>query len=273
MFSSIRKRLTFANVAMTLALVFAMSGGAYAAKKYLITSIKQIKPSVVAQLKGKDGKDGAQGPAGAQGPVGPAGKDGAQGKEGLNGTDGKDGKAGATGPAGPTGPTGPKGLTGPEGQSGFTETLPPGKTETGEWSLVRNVPGSGERVAAANSFNIPLASVPTAHYLRKTGKEPFYNGETEKEEERTVAGCSGTVVSPTAAAGNLCIYTSEEASAFKNVFGNIILPVVCPLSSGGACVGSTTGADKYGFGLETISESELGPGLVSVAGTWAVTAS
>jgi hypothetical protein len=38
MFSKIRKRLTYANVAMTLALVFAMTGGAYAAKHYLITS-------------------------------------------------------------------------------------------------------------------------------------------------------------------------------------------------------------------------------------------
>ena len=55
MFSTIRKRITFANVAMTLALVFAMAGGAYAAKKYIITSKSQIKPSVWAQLKGKNG--------------------------------------------------------------------------------------------------------------------------------------------------------------------------------------------------------------------------
>jgi hypothetical protein len=32
MFSTTRKRLTFTNVALTLVLVFAMSGGAYAAK-------------------------------------------------------------------------------------------------------------------------------------------------------------------------------------------------------------------------------------------------
>ncbi len=31
MFSRIRKRITYANLAMTLALVFAMTGGAYAA--------------------------------------------------------------------------------------------------------------------------------------------------------------------------------------------------------------------------------------------------
>lgn len=32
MFSRIRKRMTYANVVATIALVFAMSGGAYAAK-------------------------------------------------------------------------------------------------------------------------------------------------------------------------------------------------------------------------------------------------
>jgi hypothetical protein len=52
MFSTIRKRITYANVALTLTLVFAMSGGAYAAGKYLITSTKQISPKVLASLKG-----------------------------------------------------------------------------------------------------------------------------------------------------------------------------------------------------------------------------
>jgi hypothetical protein len=47
MLSKLRRRLTYANVAVTLALVFAMSGGAYAASRYVITSIKQISPKVV----------------------------------------------------------------------------------------------------------------------------------------------------------------------------------------------------------------------------------
>jgi hypothetical protein len=52
MLATIRKKLTYANVAITVALVFAMTSGAYAADKYLITSINQISPQVLNQLPG-----------------------------------------------------------------------------------------------------------------------------------------------------------------------------------------------------------------------------
>ncbi len=71
-----RKRLSYANVAATLALVFSMTGGAMAANHYLISSTKQIKPSILKKLKGNAGAKGAtgpQGPQGAQGGAGPAG--------------------------------------------------------------------------------------------------------------------------------------------------------------------------------------------------------
>ncbi|HEY7891799.1 MAG TPA: hypothetical protein VIC05_06270 [Solirubrobacteraceae bacterium] len=96
MIELIRKRLTYANVAMTLALVFAMSGGAYAAKHYVITSTKQIKPSVVKELKGKSGLvglEGKQGPAGPQGPKGDKGDKGPQGPEGKEGKEGTNGES------------------------------------------------------------------------------------------------------------------------------------------------------------------------------------
>ncbi len=48
-------RMTYANVAATLALVFAMGGSAVAASHYLITSKKQISPKVVKELSGKQG--------------------------------------------------------------------------------------------------------------------------------------------------------------------------------------------------------------------------
>lgn len=101
MLSLIRGRLTYANVAVTAALVFAMAGGALAAtggghaatarhKKsraagYVIKSIKQIKPQVLKQLKGNVGPEGKQGSAGPEGKPGAAGKAGTNGTNGVNG--------------------------------------------------------------------------------------------------------------------------------------------------------------------------------------------
>lgn len=103
MLSFLRRRVTYANLAMTIALVFAMTGGAFAAKRWVITSTKQIKPSVLKQLEGKpgpagpEGKQGLAGPEGKQGPVGPEGKQGLDGKQGLEGKAGKDGTNGTNG--------------------------------------------------------------------------------------------------------------------------------------------------------------------------------
>jgi hypothetical protein len=63
----------------SLALLFALGGSAVAARHYLITSTRQIKPSVLRALHGAAGARGPSGPAGlpgapgAAGPQGPAG--------------------------------------------------------------------------------------------------------------------------------------------------------------------------------------------------------
>jgi len=82
-----RRHITYANVAATLALVLAMSGGALAAKHYLINSTKQINPKVLRKLRGHAGPRGARGATGATG---------ATGKEGPPGKQGADGKAAPT---------------------------------------------------------------------------------------------------------------------------------------------------------------------------------
>lgn len=82
MLSSIRKRITYANVAATLALLFSMSGGAIAATHYLINSKKQINPKVLKELKGNKGATGPAGPAGPTGATGAAGAAGAAGAPG-----------------------------------------------------------------------------------------------------------------------------------------------------------------------------------------------
>ena len=73
MFSSIRRRVTYANVAATIALFLSLGGSALAAKHYLITSTKQISPKVLHKLKGKPGKAGPVGATGAAGPAGAPG--------------------------------------------------------------------------------------------------------------------------------------------------------------------------------------------------------
>ena len=72
------------TIIAVLALFFALGGTAIAAHHYLITSTKQIKPSVLKKLKGKAGKNGTDG------------KNGSDGTNGKNGTNGSPGAAGAS---------------------------------------------------------------------------------------------------------------------------------------------------------------------------------
>ena len=83
-----RGHVTYANVAATLALVFSMTGGAFAASHYLVTSTKQINPKVLEKLRGRNGRSGAKGATGQAGPAGPAGKEGPQGSAGAQGKEG-----------------------------------------------------------------------------------------------------------------------------------------------------------------------------------------
>jgi hypothetical protein len=74
-----RRRFSYANVTATLALFFAMSGGALAAKHYLISSTRQIKPSVLKALKGNAGPPGSNGSPGTPGSTGATGATGTTG--------------------------------------------------------------------------------------------------------------------------------------------------------------------------------------------------
>jgi Collagen triple helix repeat (20 copies) len=224
MLKMIRKRLTYANLAMTLALVFAMSGGAYAANRYLITSTKQISPKVLKTLKGATGKNGAAGPSGPAGPAGPTGAQGGSGPQGAPGAPGAGGKEGAPGQSVTSkevkvGETACNKLGGSSFTvAGKTEfacngspwtaggTLPKGASETGVWAFTQD---KGSQAAIVSmSFPIKLASELSeeqVHYI--------------KEGEAAPSGCTGSAENPGAEKGNLCVFTKSivELGTFEPV--------------------------------------------------------
>ena len=285
-FSKTRGRLSYANVVATLALVFAMSGGALAATHYLITSTKQISPKVLKALQGKNGGNGLAGPAGLQGSKGETGSAGVAGKNGENGSAGSNGKngesvqlltllkgnktceeelpgvefkVGASSAHVCTGVKGEEGKQGTAGKEGSPwtagGTLPSGKTETGTWSTAVYEPVGTkpqlEDISAAISFPIPLAegANPIIPVYVLTPTEPAHC-----KDEAT--GTLGTEHNPKAAKGYLCVFPTflEEE--------NIGLKEVAPLGPVGALV---------------VFESpepnpNTNPIRLNDQGTWAVTA-
>jgi hypothetical protein len=251
MLSAIRRRVTYTNVAVTLALVFAMSGGAYAASRYVITSTKQISPKVLKALRGSAGASGAmgaQGAAGVAGPVGPQGPAGAVGVQGEAGAAGtsvtsKESKA-KLGPCKEGGSefkaTGGttyacNGEKGKEGTFGGS-TLPEGKTLTGVWAAS----GYGEAAetgfaVSGVSFALPLPSRPNPVIIQENGTPSWE--------------CPGTAEAPAAAPGYLCVFVNLAENAKDGLRG--------------------VGAHPYGFTVLGLTEAA---GAIVIEGTWAVTA-
>jgi hypothetical protein len=258
MLSRIRKRFTYTNFALTIALIFAMTGGAYAAGKYVISSTKQISPKVLKSLQGKPGKAGANGAIGATGPAG------ATGPTGPAGATGKEGPAGKEGAVGPKGETGPAGKDGTNGTTGFTETLPKGKTLKGEWDVFATAAGADQQAVNSVSFGIPLSEQPTAHFVRA----PTSEEEGEHKFPTPPAGCIGNVQEPGAERGQLCVFAGTEENSLTK-FVSVSLPQLCGWEYAGNASCSKGEVSKYGFGVKTLSEAA---GSVELAGTWAVTA-
>jgi hypothetical protein len=96
LFSTIKPRLTYANVMATIAVFLSLGGGAYAALKLPRNSVgpQQIKSNAVSSSKVENGSllsgdfksgqlpAGARGPEGFQGPKGDAGAQGVKGDKG-----------------------------------------------------------------------------------------------------------------------------------------------------------------------------------------------
>jgi hypothetical protein len=280
MYRRLHDRLGTAGIVIAvIALVAALGGTALAASAAL--SGKQ-KKEVEKIAKKYAGKPGAAGPAGTNGTNGTNGKDGAPGAPGKDGTNGNSVVVLNEAPANCTA----GGFTyevqgsgeenevcnGENGQTGFTETLPPGKTETGGWAYFAP---AGNPAVPYLSFNIPLAAPldgAHVHYAKLSiqqekfgsGALEFCEGKTGTEltsceaEGRAIrTACPGSKAEPEAEEGNLCVYESGSNGMLIEIF---------PASS---TAGSGAGAARSGAVLFFVPP---GAGAISGFGTWAVTA-
>jgi hypothetical protein len=188
MFSILRRQFGIPGVVAVVALVFAMLGGAYAAKKqgFVITKLSQIKPSVRNQLKGKQGAPGPKGDAGAKGD---------SGAPGAGGSPGSPWTIGGVVPSG--------------------ETLVGSWSAENQWATAENNVQGFYRVPI--SFGIPVSSAPTVRLFSsglmfsiKPDGELVLPPGTETEFK---ALCPGSASDPQAKPGNLCIYLGEAENA------------------------------------------------------------
>ncbi len=147
----LRRHLTYANVAATLALLFAMSGGALAASHYLINSTRQINPKVLRRLKGNRG---SRGPAGIPG-------------------------ISIQGPSGVSikGQRGEPGREGPEGLSALSK-LPSGRSESGVYGIATPNPKPATTGTLKQSITFGLvlaAAIPPANIEYTPSATPTKN--------------------------------------------------------------------------------------------------
>jgi hypothetical protein len=289
MFQALRKHISPASILALAALVFAVTGGAFAAtgggrggssRATLTASGAKAKakagPRGPAGAKGTTGATGPAGPAGPTGPVGPAGPQGGPGGQGAQGETGKEGPAGALGTSvtsktiasGGSECAGAGGVkltpggnvcNGKEGPPGpLLETLPAGKTLRGVFAAdsyaeagfsLPTPPPNVGKVIAAATFVFPFSHEPAHHYI------PVGQGEGEGNEAPAIVSheCTGTVTKPGAAEGNLCVFAEREENLF----------------SGGVTV-SIRGNPEATYGFE-VGDLSANKGAMELVGTWAVT--
>jgi hypothetical protein len=246
MFSPLRNRLGVPGILAVIALVFSMAGGAYAAKKYIITSTSQIKPSVLKKLRGPAGPAGAPGATGAVGAKGADGTNGTNGTNGSPGTPGEDGKSVVTGSEA-------TGTGNCEGRGGAWVEV----EGSGVKRYVCNGEngGSGEAMMTGDwSFSDKevLGTMFSISYPQKLSGLVNYDAENfiGPEEDPTTA-CPGSFSNPEAEPGNLCLYAQKVEAAGEGTdhhpFGYNAY-TSDPFSGATFEFAIESGAEGYGFG-------------------------
>ena len=300
MFQRVRKHLTPATFIALLALVFAVTGGAFAVRgdnsdSHTNASVR-VNNTVASTARAK----GKTGPRGPRGPAGPAGKNGTNGVNGAQGATGPAGPKGETGAAGATGPQGPQGVKGKEGKEGQSipgepgepgvihgqEPLPKGATETGAWTTnVATTAENNEYVAISFPIRLPASITAGQHTLYVTTEE-----WEDRSGKKDPAGCEaepnpvkepgvkvpGTAEDPQAAEGFLCVYQgfTLNPEGFPGEFGTFGVNISNPAHLG--TPGPSAGVAGATITVHYERPSSTGPFGEplehQLSGTWAVTA-
>jgi len=244
--SRIHQKLGTAGFIISIvALVAALTGGAYAASGGLSGKQKKEVEKIAKKYAGKPGAPGAAGPAGAKGDPGAAGANGTDGASGDKGEKGDPGAKGAQGDPGEIANVvelapgngehceagGAKifnssgtayACNGEGGTGGGNGTLQPGQSEIGYWNVLGqsgNVVEFAEPIGtvsvASITYPTPLSAAPTETILLSFSA-------TQEEREK----CPGSEVNPEAAGGVLCLYPSIPGATLKfagpHTFGAVL---------------------------------------------------
>ncbi|MFL5872195.1 MAG: hypothetical protein ACJ75T_01795 [Solirubrobacterales bacterium] len=213
MIHRIHERLGTAGFLIAIvALVAGLTGTALAASGALTGKQKKEVTKIAKKYAGAPGAPGA---AGLPGPAGPAGAAGPKGDTGAQGDQGIQGKQGIQGI---------QGKPGEDGETGFTETLPPGKTETGTWTAALPA-GDFMEFNVAATFPIPLPEAGEAFFftpeqieLERFGEKAGVKCSVEPSEPACIdTGCRWKLndmnARPEAKPGTLCVFSQELQEA------------------------------------------------------------
>lgn len=302
--SALRKHINPASILALVALVFAVTGGAYAAsgggagKPHATALIAKSKKKTTSGKPGPRGPAGPAGPAGTAGPAGPAGPQGsagAKGENGANGSNGGEGKKGENGSNGTSATT--ESFTGEEhgceeggllvksasspaavcnGKQGNAGspwpgggTLPVGATETGTWQVQWEPRNSTPKMGADIGGLLAPISLP----IQLKEALPYTDFEIVAEKA-TGTKCTGSVEHPTAPEDFFCVYIAREV----NTDGEAIIasrPKVLVKPAGlppGKSSPEEYGVDPTGtILLFAPEETTSSPERETIYGTWAVT--
>lgn len=283
----VRSQVNYTNAGVTIAIIFAMAGGAYAetgrqdgrspgstsgasaqisksksakkSSKFLITKVQQIAPGVRSQLRGAAGPKGATGATGPQGLQGSAGSKGNPGSTGVDGEsvsvkEVKVGESACNHLGGSEfkvgGGAAVFACNGKEGEEG-TEGSP--WTDTGALPAGKTETGVVGGISGAGKGLVAPLSFPiplAGQFNPMVGSNVYV---VNFKEASPPSQCPGTPMDPTAAEGYLCIYMGEFSAAIKSAAG-------VPITS---TEGTTSGAV---IELFTASEGEPVVGSFAVTG-------